>query len=484
MSFSPTPEQLAVVEAARSTSDNLILTALAGAAKTSTLILIAEALPKTSILSIAFNKAIALEMKERLPSNCTSTTLNSLGHRMWGTTLGKRLTLDTKKGFENLSWLINQLSGDDKRAAYDRFSDLLKFVEQGKSCGFIPDGYSDKAKPLFTTQEFLEIQLDEELSDLEADLIVNATRMSLDQAFAGRIDFNDQLLLPTVFPASFDRYPLVMIDESQDLSALNHAMLKKLAKQRIIAVGDRHQAIYGFRGAHQNSMDQLKKTFNMAEFSLTVTFRCPVSVVEAARFRAPMMQYPDWAKPGEVRKLPTWAADDIPDGAAIICRNNAPLFSTALNLIRASRYPELKGNDIIKGLVKILSKFGPPSLSQDDALEAAARWREKRLKRVKGDAAGPVWDQHACLVTLIEQGPTLSDAIIFAEHLSSASGTVKLMTGHKSKGLEFDHVFFLDEELCRDREQDKNLRYVIITRAKSTLTYINSGTYGVSNADR
>ena len=93
MTFTPTPEQLRIISAASSTPDNLIISALAGAAKTSTLVLIAEALPKTSILCISFNKKIATEMKERLPANCTSMTLNSLGHRVWGDTLGKRLAL-------------------------------------------------------------------------------------------------------------------------------------------------------------------------------------------------------------------------------------------------------------------------------------------------------------------------------------------------------------------------------------------------------
>lgn len=474
MSFAPTPEQLAVVEAVRSTSDNIILTALAGAAKTSTLILIAQAIPKVPILSIAFNKAIATEMKERLPANCTSTTLNSLGHRMWGDTLGKRLSLDTKKNYNNLASLVNQLPDGERSVIYERFSDLLRIIEAGKTCGYIPDEYSSKAKPLMTDADFFDEWLDEDLPELERQLVRDATRLSLDQSFAGKIDFSDQLLLPTVFPASFIRYPLIMIDEAQDLSALNHAMLRKLVKGRIIAVGDPNQSIYGFRGAHQNSMGLLRNTFSMKEFPLTVTFRCPIAVVEAARFRAPTMQYPTWAQPGEVRKFHSWTPQDIPDGAAIICRNNAPLFSIALQLIRAKRYPELKGNDIVRSLVKLLSKFGDRSLPQAEAIAKAEAWRERKLKRARSDGTGAIHDQFECLLALLQSGETLGEAIIFAEHLSSATGTVLLMTGHKAKGLEFDNVFFLDEELCRDRDQDKNLRYVIITRAKSILTYIYS----------
>ena len=68
MSFTPTQEQLDIIAAATDTSDNLIISALAGAAKTSTLELIANALPDVNIITLAFNKAIAEEMKSRLPS--------------------------------------------------------------------------------------------------------------------------------------------------------------------------------------------------------------------------------------------------------------------------------------------------------------------------------------------------------------------------------------------------------------------------------
>jgi DNA helicase IV len=40
------------------------------------------------------------------------------------------------------------------------------------------------------------------------------------------------------------------------------------------------------------------------------------------------------------------------------------------------------------------------------------------------------------------------------------------MTGHGSKGLEFDHVYFLDQHLIGKEEQEPNLRYVIATRAR------------------
>ena len=65
----PTPEQAAIIEAARTTSDNILVNALAGSAKTTTLEMVCNAITGIPILSLAFNKRIADEMKKRLPGH-------------------------------------------------------------------------------------------------------------------------------------------------------------------------------------------------------------------------------------------------------------------------------------------------------------------------------------------------------------------------------------------------------------------------------
>jgi superfamily I DNA/RNA helicase len=99
--MTPTPEQAAIVEAAKRTSDNLLINALAGAAKTTTLQLVCQAVTGIPILSLAFNRRIADEMKKRLPSHAEARTLNSLGHEVWGRAIGKRLVVDTSMTFHN-----------------------------------------------------------------------------------------------------------------------------------------------------------------------------------------------------------------------------------------------------------------------------------------------------------------------------------------------------------------------------------------------
>lgn len=474
-SHTPTAEQRACITAATDTDNNLIISALAGAAKTSTLIMIAEALSSTRILSLAFNKKIAVEMQERLPANCTAMTLNSLGHRVWAECISNRVKLETKKNFDILSALVKSLSKPEQAEAYDNFADTLKAIEFGKSCGYIPTGHFKNAKRLMDDSEFFG-HMDEAPSRQQEDLIRDASIESIKQGLAGIIDFSDQILLPTVFPSMFPSYPLVMVDEAQDLSELNHAMLRKLAKKRLIAVGDENQAIYGFRGAHQDSMKLLAESFSMSPLILSTSFRCPKRVVKEAQWRAPHMRAADWAIEGTVSVLPSWDKDIIPQTAAIICRNNSPLFSMAIKLLRHGRYPQIIGNDIGKYLVKVMKKFGKETMEKSAVLVAIAEWEELKLKKAR--SPGKVKDQSACLKIFAEQGSTLGEAIAYAEHLFNSQGPIQLMTGHKSKGLEFDTVFFLDEDLIRnDEQQERNLRYVIQTRAKKELYYVKSSNF-------
>lgn len=481
MPHTPTPEQQAVIDAAVNSKDNLIVSALAGAAKTSTLVMVAGALKDTNILCLAFNKRIAVEMQERLPPNCKAMTLNSLGHRTWAEVISRRLTLETNKTFKILTELIQKLGKREQEEAYADFADTMKAIDFGKACGYIPSKHFENAKALMRDDDFFG-HLEEEPSLIQEMLIRNASLISIQRGMEGVIDFGDQILLPTVFPCMFEFFPLVMVDEAQDLSALNHATLRKLAKRRLIAVGDENQAIYGFRGAHEDSMPFLAETFKMRKLMLSVSFRCPSSVVAEAQWRAPHMRFPEWAKEGKVSRLVEWDVQSLPPQAAIICRNNAPLFSMAIKLLKNGRYPQIIGNDIGKYLLKVMKKFGKNDLPRAEAMIALSDWVAEKLKKSRSPTK--VHDQEACIRVFLEQGETLGDALAYAEHIFASQGPIQLMTGHKSKGLEFDDVFFLDEHLINMEEpQDRNLKYVIQTRAKVNLTYVNSEDFFDAKAD-
>lgn len=484
MTFTLTDEQVAIVEAASSTRNNLLVVARAGAAKTTTLVEAAKAMPSAMGLVLAFNKSIADEMKQRLPENFKAQTLNGCGFQAWQRYIGRRCKVDGRKTYFLLRQEIEKLSKPDQDEAWELFSETLKGIGHAKMQGFIPkDGLPSAFRPITDEDTFFNIALPFEATDLQRRLIIDISKQSFKLAREGSIDFDDMLLGPAVSGVNFDYYTDILVDESQDLSMINHVLLRKIKKPktRIIAVGDPCQAIYGFRGADTSSMKTLGELFEMEELYLTTSFRCASAIVENARWRAPDMRWPDWAKPGLVLRPESWAADDIPDGAAIICRNNAPLFSLALRLLRDGRYPELLGRDIVKSLLASMKKLGKPTLGRDEALASLRGWTASTKQRQRDHAQ--VDDQAMCMQIFIEATSSLGDAMALAENVMNRDGRIYLMTGHRSKGLEYETVFFLDSHLCQvKRDQDANIKYVIETRAKERLVYVTSETYGSPDA--
>lgn len=485
--ITPTPEQLAIIEAAATTNDNLIINALAGAAKTSTLVMMARdpRMSKVPILSLAFNKKIAVEMEKRLPANCVAKTLNGLGHGVWARQLqGKTLRLDTRKTYGILTALIKEERQDIRDELMRKLSSYLNTLRDAKASGWVPEDIREKYRATSLIElddEFRYDIMDEEVTDFEFDIIRAVMRISIEQAYEGFIDFDDQIYMPTLFPSFFQSPKLTLIDEAQDLSPLNHAMLAKMVKSnRIIAVGDPCQAIYAFRGALGNSMSLLADKFSMKEFTLSTSFRCPRAVVEEARWRAPRMQFPEWAKDGSIRRLSDWTQQDVPDNAVILCRNNAPLFSMAIKLLREGRYPEIVGNDIAKQVIKIFDSFSKDkSIPRDRVLEHITDYETKRLSKTHEHAQGKVYDLCDVLRVFCDSGDNLGSIMKYVEYIMNSAGPVKLMTGHKSKGLEFENVFILDRHLLKlkeagGRNQDDNLLYVMQTRSQDKLTYVDS----------
>lgn len=476
-----TEEQAAIIDFARANPrKHLIIRALAGAAKTSTLKFLCKYLPVEPTLSVAFNKRIADEMAKVLPGHVRCATMNSVGHRVWAAATGRKLILETRKNYNLVkNHIDNHLKKQtEKRDAYDIFGDLTKAISRAKLSGYIPSGVGQgQFKSILTEEDFFG-SLEEAPDDWFKNIVNHCLRESIAQAYGGLIDFDDQIYMPTLFGGSFPQHRRVMVDETQDLSPLNHAMVNKLVAPttQLIAVGDPWQSIYAFRGADTQSMSYLRERFDMHEMNLSVSFRCPRAVIRNAHSRVPHMRWPDWAIEGEVSALAEWDAADIPDSAAIICRNNAPLLSAALKLLKARRGVHLVGTDLGPQLVKALKKLSPNTLmARENVHDAINAWEQEKLRKARD--SGAISDKAECLRVFADFGDTLGAAITYCELLFSAKGPIQLLSGHKAKGLEWDIVYHLDPHRIPSPwakegealEQELNVRYVIETRAKKAL---------------
>jgi DNA helicase-2/ATP-dependent DNA helicase PcrA len=462
----PTAEQSHILSLVQGTKSNLIINALAGSGKTTTLEMIQDVCPPP-VLCLAFNKRIAVQMEKRFRTTTTVRTFNGLGHRIWSAACAGRVSLDPKKTPDLLRELIKELPRGEASEAWEVFWEVIGAVGLAKSLGYVPDKKYANAKRLLDRESFYA-HLPEDLGPLGPFLLEEVLLRSIKAAYAGLIDYNDQVYMPALFGGTYPKFPTVLIDEAQDLSPVNHQMLHHLAKSRLIAVGDPYQSIYRFRGAETNGMSKLAHRFAMTPADLSVSFRCPKAIVEAVRWRAPNMQ---WLKEGgRVAALRNPTLNSFTDGSVIICRNNAPLFALALRLLAAGRSVSVAGSDVGPRVIGIMRRLGEDGDKQEEVLNAISKWEGEKTAKGSTTAA----DIGDCMRVFARTGATLGQAMAFAEHLFKQTGTLTLLTGHKAKGLEWPTVYHLDPFLLRPDEQDLNLRYVITTRAMETYYEINT----------
>lgn len=463
----PTPEQEAIFDLGSGSTDNFMINALAGTGKTSTIEMLQRHVRQKPILYLVFNKKNADEAAKRMLSTTSVKTFNSLGHGIWARYRAKPLVVQPKKTQNILKEIIDETPRHAQSELWASYWQVVDAVARAKALGYVPDNKYPNARRLCTQAE-LHRSLEERPDDLTSDLIEAVLFRSIQEAYNGHIDFNDQIYMPALFGGTYPKFPLVAVDEYQDLNPTNHALLDRLVTGRLIGVGDPWQNIYGFRGAKAGGMRDAVTNFNMKVMDLSVSFRCPQAIVENARWRVPHFK---WMKEGgHVEQLDTLPLDSVPDNCIFLCRNNAPLFSLAFRLLIAGHSVNVAGSDIGPKIVGIMKRLGHQEMSQAQLLSAIDTWEEDKLSRESTTAS----DMAQCMRVFAQHGKTLSGACTYAEHLFAQSGTIKLMTGHKAKGLEFATVFHLNPDLCKSNEQDLNLRYVIQTRSQDKYFEVNS----------
>ena len=93
------------------------------------------------------------------------------------------------------------------------------------------------------------------------------------------------IYMPLIKRMKFWGFRWVFVDEAQDTNPARRAMIRAMLAPggRVVAVGDRHQAIYGFAGADADSLDLIAADFNASRLPLTTTYRCPQAVVSFAQ---------------------------------------------------------------------------------------------------------------------------------------------------------------------------------------------------------
>lgn len=469
-------KQQAIFAAVSTGEENIIIEACAGGAKTSTIV---EALyhlpPGRTAIFVAFNKAIADELDRRCPTNVDVATLHGVANqavRSLGWSKVNARKVDNILKYE----MVDEKCQDMVQWYWDNHKEICSFISTLK--GFIQE---------FTAEQVLQMAQDAgiEMCYYTRSMLPALYSRSLEFTAGGKgqcvIDFDDMLRLPVVRNLPLPKYDYVFVDEVQDLNSIQREIVCRLrsARGRVVAVGDRHQAIYAFRGADSDSMELIAKRFNCIAYPLDVSYRCSQAVVAEARKIYPCIHATDYAAIGGVGRIKADSlALRVQAGDMVLCRTNAPMIASALALVKQGISVNISG-----GFDSVIMNYARKVAGRSGILtgEAITRFFESKILDASDKRGEYLTDIHDTLFKFLEQDKVSlvqvkeKVAKLFPEILGLS---VRFSSIHRAKGLEANSVYLLRPDLIPHPkadllEQEWNLMYVAITRAKDKFYYVD-----------
>lgn len=280
-------------EAVQSTKGPVLLLAVPGSGKTTVLVtrlgymIYCKNIPPESILTVTYTVAATKDMSERFAVR-------------FGEDMAKRLEFRTINGI--CAMIIQYYGRRIGKTPFELVKDekattgMLIKICQDHGMGYPTESDLKNVRTLITYIKNMmlneeELQKLEEESDIRiAGIYREYCRQMREQKL---MDYDDQMLYtynilrkdPGVLAYFQNRYPYICVDEAQDTSKIQHAIIALLAAGtgNLFMVGDEDQSIYGFRAAYPEALLSFEKKHSGAKVLLMEeNFRSNAKIVEAA----------------------------------------------------------------------------------------------------------------------------------------------------------------------------------------------------------
>ena len=280
-------------EAVQSTKGPVLLLAVPGSGKTTVLVtrlgymIYCKNIPPESILTVTYTVAATKDMSERFAVR-------------FGEDMAKRLEFRTINGI--CARIIQYYGRRIGKTPFELVKDekattgMLIRICQDHGMGYPTESDLKNVRTLITYIKNMmlneeELQKLEEESDIRiAGIYREYCRQMREQKL---MDYDDQMLYaynmlrkdPGVLAYFQNRYPYICVDEAQDTSKIQHAIIALLADGtgNLFMVGDEDQSIYGFRAAYPEALLSFEKKHPGAKVLLMEeNFRSNAKIVEAA----------------------------------------------------------------------------------------------------------------------------------------------------------------------------------------------------------
>jgi|TARA_R110002110_G_scaffold289290_1_gene503552 superfamily I DNA/RNA helicase len=492
--MTPSKYQTAIYEWVENGTGNAIVKACAGSGKTTTATHSATFM-RGNVLFLGFNKKLVVEINNKLSSmglpNCEAKTFHAEGLKAFTSAKG-RAKVDGSK----IYYLTKNYTDKTKElGACTPFIQKLVGLAKNQGLGIEGQPSIDDTEAWLGIVKHHDIPLNADVAMGDVIEIAKQVLKDSNSNFTS-LDFDDMIYLPLYFDLPFNQYDWLILDEAQDTNVCRKLMLKKLHGGRMIAIGDESQAIYGFTGAENDSMNLIRDMFDCKILPLSVCYRCGKNIIEAAKEYLPEIEAYEGSGDGVIRdeSYDSFLDNvheynlDLKDG--IICRNNSPLVALAFGLIREGIGCRIEGKDIGKNLITLCKKWKVDDLTT--FTQRLVTFFDKEFERANRAKMQLLEDKLDTMIILIERCQSLGKNDVgslrsLIESMFSDStdknipNVVVLSSIHKAKGLEFDRCFILGASQFQPSKyatmdwmkvQERNLSYVAITRAKYEMVNI------------
>jgi len=491
--FRPSPNQQVIFDFLEQGKGHGLVVAVAGSGKSTTLLeavrVILRRNPGARIILLAFNTSIEAELSTKLKEagveGVSTATLNGFGMQVIRRSR-PGLKVDRQRDAGMLARAARELRGtglshEEMKQARNIYAKFQSYVHLDPH----------------NLQDYVRLARQYKVADdgKLQPVVARALELAVRPEHLDGVSFDDQNYLPVKMNLDIRPYDFVFVDECQDLTQTQLEMVLGAAgdQGRLLFVGDPRQAIMGFRGADNDSVRNIKRRTGARELKLTVSYRCPQSHVKRARVLMPDIEAAEGAKEGEVHDEVPWADAFryVQERDLLFARYNNLVDQAVLELLAeglsvdyvaiqsksTKRSEEEEDNadaERVSAVVAELRRLAP----NFDLASAPRRRPSVGFKEKPVDVLAP-W----VLGRLYKQAQRRDDGETFAAYVESVTAPdprlgVRVCSAHRAKGLEADRVFVMGYDLFgKPRqdyqdwqwEQEENLKYVALTRAKDTM---------------
>ena len=487
--FELSKEQTNIVETCMKAKNNIVaVEAVAGAAKTSSLVVVANNLKKKSMF-LTFSKALADEAKMQFPSYVDCRTIHSLAYRF----VGKDYTHKLKRplgGYKNVC-------GTGKEIAKYFKIDPIKISEEEwvsssyightvkETLGRYENSWDDtiaKEHVPYSEIRHLEDKHKSAWSKTLTNKFKNVVTRVAKKLWKLRVDVNSGILcthdtyqkLYALSKPKIDT-EVLYLDEVQDATMVFVGVVLNQIESghcKVVMVGDRDQSIYGWRGSCMMN-DFIEKDFKTC--NLTHSFRYGQKVAELAMKVLDNGKVIKGFAVANTKVVEDFDTDSY-DKITYLFRSNAVLVDTALDLIESGESVniEIDLNDYLTLLDSV-------NALKDDKLQyvrhsevlAYESWEEFEEDIDNNPAVKRVYE-------VVRRGDYWNVKTLLKDHSNHPKNKFTMSTSHKSKGRTYDNVLLAEDfpsnynkngEWVGLKDEDKRLLYVACTRAKNVLGY-------------